>query len=1089
MQIFADRLHLSPSDVTAFLACEHLTTLSLAVARGEIARPVVANGHGDLIRRKGDEHERAYLETLRAQFRNVRQVDFEPGRWEEGQADTLQAMRDGAEVVFQGVFADGGWRGLADFLIRVPKPSALGAWSYEALDTKLARSPKPAYILQLCFYNEQLARLQGREPDAIHVLLGSGEQRSFRPEEFGAYYRRVRSRLERFVAAPPPTEPLPCDHCSICDFKPLCDERWDAVDHLSRVAGLSRRQIEKLAPGGITTLEALGRAAPEPVPDGVGSDVWERVREQAELQLWARENTRDTFALLEPQPESGFSLLPDRSDGDLFFDFEGNPFWDSEGGLEYLWGILDVEQAFTPLHAHDHATEQRAFETFVDLVHERLERYSDLHVYHYAQYEITALRRLMGRYGTREAELDDLLRREVFVDLYRVVRNAIRTSRPGYGLKELEAFLPFRRRAEIQDGASSILVFERWMQTHDAALLAQIDEYNREDCVATLLLRDWLLEQRAEALARFGPFPRPEPKESKPAPPEKVARARLREALLDRGEELAGQLLDYHDRERKPVWWAYFDRIEMTPGELVEDPDSIGRLGLVSGPEPVKKSLSYTLSFPPQEHKLRQGQSVIDPATRKDPGEILELDREDRRLVLKRGPKLAEVPLPRALVPGRPYDTDHQEDALERLGHSLLAGDGRYPALESILRRKPFDRPIQTSDLEEMKGLVLSLDGRHLVIQGPPGSGKTWTSGRLIAHLIANGRRVGVASTSHKAIHNLLDAVEDAAAEAGLHFEGLKKASAGNPESRYVSDHIEAAEDASVCTGCDLTAGTAWLFSRAEHDGSLDYLFIDEAGQVSVADALAMGAAARNIVLVGDPQQLDQVVQGTHPSGSGASVLRHLIGEDETIPPDRGLFLERTYRLHPDVCAYISEEFYESRLEPAPVAAERTTPFGTGLRYLPVDHDGNRQESHAEVEIVRAEVTRLLAAAVPAGEIMVVSPYNMQVNALCEALPETVRVGTVDKFQGQEAQVVLYSLASSSGEDVPRGLEFLLSRNRLNVAVSRARCLAYLVASPRLLEVNARTIPQMRLANALCRFVELAAGAPARNAGLQEVDA
>ena len=284
-------------------------------------------------------------------------------------------MRDGVDVVFQAVFSDGGWRGLADFLLRVEKPSELGAWSYEALDTKLARSAKPAYILQLLFYNEQLARLQGREPDAIHVLLGSGEQVSFRPDEFGAYYRHVRARLERFVADPPPTEPLPVDHCSICDFKPLCDAHWDAVDHLSRVAGLYRTQIEKLAAAGITTLEALGRAPREPVPAGIGADTWAKQREQAELQLWAREHKQDKFVLLQPQPESGFSLLPDPSPGDLFFDFEGNPFWDKDGSLEYLWGILDVERNFTPLHAHDHATERQAFETFVDLVHERLERY------------------------------------------------------------------------------------------------------------------------------------------------------------------------------------------------------------------------------------------------------------------------------------------------------------------------------------------------------------------------------------------------------------------------------------------------------------------------------------------------------------------------------------------------------------------------------------------------------------------------------------------------------------------------------------------------------------------------------------------
>ncbi len=1060
--------YLSPSDVTAFLACEHLTTLSLAQARGEITAPEVENDQMELVFRKGLEHERAYLESLRAEGKTIVEIEFEGRDWEEAQARTVAALESGADVVFQAVFAHDGWRGVADFLIRQPDGS------YEALDTKLARSAKPAYILQLCFYNEQLARLQGREPERIHVMLGSGQLVSFRPSDFGAYYRRVRSRLERFVADPPPTEAIPCDHCGSCGFRPLCDAHWDAVDHLSRVAGLYRTQIEKLAAAGITTLAALGRAPAEPAPAGISADTWAKLREQAGLQLWARENGDDRFVVLEPQPESGFSLLPDPSPGDLFFDFEGNPFWDQDGSLEYLWGILDVDLTFTPLHAHDHASEQVAFEQFIDLVHERLRAHPDLHVYHYAQYEITALKRLMGRYGTREAELDDLLRRGVFVDLYKVVRNGVRTSRPGYGLKELEAFLPFERTAEVKDGGTSIVVFEQWMQTGEQALLDQIDAYNREDCIATLLLRDWLLERRAEALATFGPFPLPEVREPRPVPEVKVERALLRSQLLDAGEELAAQLLDYHDRERKPVYWAMFDRLERTPAELVDDADSIGRLERESGPEPVKQSHAYVLSFPAQEHKLGPGQDVKDPATRESAGEILALDRDARKLTLKRGPSLADVPLPEALIPGDPYRTPAQEDALMRLGRSLLAGDHRYPALESVLRREPFERSIQTSELDEMKALALSLDGRHLVIQGPPGSGKTWTSGRLIAHLIAHGNRVGVASTSHKAIHNLLDAVEEAAAELGLDFHGLKKASGGNPESRYESAHIGSVDASGACVDCELAAGTAWLFSRDEHDGTLDYLFVDEAGQVSLADALAMGTCARNLVLVGDPQQLDQVIQGTHPPGSSASVLKHLIGDVPTIPPDRGLFLERTYRLHPEVCEYISAEFYEGRLEADAITATRSTPLGVGLRFLGVEHDARRQESAEEVEAVRAEVARLLGAGVAAAEIMVVSPYNMQVNLLRAALPDDVRVGTVDKFQGQEADVVLYSMASSSGDDVPRGLEFLLSRNRLNVALSRARCFAYLVCSPRLLEVNCRSIPQMRLANALCRFVELA---------------
>src|SRR5215210_7294031 len=440
MHHHADRLNLSPSDLTAFLACEHLTTLALRAARGEIETPEREDEQRDLIFRKGLEHEAAYLETLRADGRSVVEIDVDDRDWDAAQRRTVEALASGADVVYQGVLVgDDGWRGVADFLLR--RPDGV----YEALDTKLARTAKPAYILQLLFYDEQLERIQGTAdpPRQIHVLLGNGERQSFDPRDFGAYYRRVRSRLERFVADPPPTVPYPVDHCAVCDFKAVCEQYWEDVDHLSRVAGVYRTQIEKLAAAGITTLAQLGRSPAEPVPPGINPDTWAKNREQAELQLHARETGANIYRLQKPQPEAGFSLLPDPSPGDLFFDFEGNPFWDKDGSLEYLWGILDVEGSFTPLHAHDHATERLAFETFVDLVHERLRAHPDLHVYHYAAYEITALRRLMGRYGTREAELDDLLRRGVFVDLLKVVRNGIRAGVPGYGLKELEVFLPF----------------------------------------------------------------------------------------------------------------------------------------------------------------------------------------------------------------------------------------------------------------------------------------------------------------------------------------------------------------------------------------------------------------------------------------------------------------------------------------------------------------------------------------------------------------------------------------------------------------------------------------------------------------------
>jgi uncharacterized protein len=1061
MQVLDGRVWLSPSDVTAYLACDHLTALSLQVAEGRLPEPPPPGDQAELVFRKGLEHERAYLERLRERGLSVTAIELE-GDWARAHDETLAALREGVDVVYQAALIGDGWRGVADFLIRVETPSALGGWSYEALDTKLARHAKPAYVLQLCFYSERLAALQGSEPERIHVLLGNQTMESFRPREFAAYQRRVESRLEGFVADPPETEPFPVDRCGICEFKPRCDAHWDAVDHLCRVAGIQRRQIERLGETGVATLAALARADDGARPPGMADETFAKLRGQARLQLVARERGRDEYELLPLQAEAGFALLPDPSPGDLFFDFEGNPFWDHEGSLEYLWGQTDADDSFLVRWATDHDGERAAFEAFVDEVHARLAVQPDLHVYHYAQYEITALRRMMGRYGTREAELDDLLRREVFVDLYKVVKGGLRISRPGYGLKEIERLLGFERTAEIREGGTSIVEFERWMVEQDDAILDAIAAYNREDCIATRVLRDWLLERRAEALGRFGPFPAPEPVESKPVKPEKEERRILREALLDAGDplrELAGQLLDYHDRERKPVWWAFFDKLDLTAEELVEDPEAIGGMRIAGRPRSEDSSTVHAFTYPPQQQKV--GDAPFDPATRKGAGRIVSHDPDARTLELKRGPSFDGVPLPTALLPGGPYQTRVQEAALERFGRSLLEGVGAYPVLESILRRDGFGRDVQTTDLDELAELLLAIGRcepslappagpvpRHLVIQGPPGSGKTWTAGRLIARLVAEGKTVGVASTSHRAIHKLLAEVETASAERGLPFQGVKKASHGNPESEFAGEVVENVFDNAECVDHDVVGGTAWLFADGRHEKRFDYLFVDEAGQVSLADACAMATCARTAVLVGDPQQLDQVLQGTHPDGSEASVLRHLMGDDATIPPDRGVFLERTFRLHPDVCRFVSEEFYEGRLHPDRSAAARSTPLGTGLRWISAPHHGNRQESREEADAVSAEIARLVGAGVAPTEIKVVAPFN--------------------------ARVVLYSMASSSGDDVPRGLDFLLSRNRFNVAISRAQCLAYLVCSPRLLEVDCRTIEHMRLANALCRFVELA---------------
>jgi predicted RecB family nuclease len=1069
MRLTEDQLAFSPSDLNAFLACPHLTTLQLAVARGELDKPFRLNLHADLIRRKGEEHEARYLASLGNGVVRIGEP-WEIG-WDEAAEATAEAIGDGAPAVYQATFVDDSWRGLADFVERQPDGM------YEVVDTKLARHAKPAHVLQLSFYTEALARLQGRMPEAMHVVTGTDERESFRPDDFAAYYRRLRQRFMDAVEQRRPTYPYPVDFCGLCDFLSRCKDQWERDDHLTLVAGVSRLQFERLSRAEITTLEALAEAALDTKVRSMRSETFTKLRSQAALQLHYRNTGERKVEQLPVEEDRGFALLPAPSAGDVWLDLEGDPWFEPGRGLEYLFGWIEFAENGEPRYeciwARDRDAEKCGFEQLVDYLVDRRRRFPKMHVYHYAAYERSALSRLMGEHATREEEIDDLLRGEVLVDLYRVTRQALRASVPSYSIKEVEKLYDFERTAAVGGGSESVHDFETWLEVGDDSLLEGIRDYNREDCVSLYELHRWLLAQRPELPWRLPPDERERTEEAEERDAE---RARVRDELLAGAEEgeprwLLAHLLDYHRREEKPQWWEYFHHKQLDDEELFDDGDTIGGLEPDGDPVRIKQSWWYPFRFPAQEHKI--GGEGVDPKT--DRSFDVEVDNERGTLQLRWGRELAEEPFPTALIPPQPLHAKVQRAALLRFAKD----QERYPAVVEILGRRP-PRARLDGRLEEA---ALSLDSSYLFVQGPPGSGKTWNGARLAIAFMKAGKRVGITALSHKAIHKFLEDLEEAAVESGYEFRGRKKGSGeGHFEGRFI-DCTDSNEDM-LDDELQLLAGTSWLFARDELDQHVDTLFIDEGGQFALADAIAVGTAARNLVLLGDPNQLPQVSQGSHPPGANASVLGHLLGDDETVLPGMGLFLEQTWRMRPEVNAYVSETFYEGRLDPAPVTSTRSIADGNGVRFVSVEHEGHSQASPEEAEAVKAEIDRLVGTRyVEDGrerelgyeDFIVVAPYNAHVRCLRDRIRDpAVRIGTVDKFQGQQATVSFFSMASSSGEDVPRGLDFLYSRNRLNVAVSRARCLAYVVASPRLLEVNCKTVDQMRLVNALCRFAEAA---------------
>jgi len=1140
MRVSENTVQLTASDLANHLGCQHLTRLDLLVARGDLEAPGYSDPALEALQQRGYEHEAAYIGHLKKKGCAVAELR-ETGDTRAQFAATLAEMKRGTEVITQATLLSNGWMGRADVLRRVATPSPnLGEYSYEALDTKLARETRGRTILQLCLYSDILAGIQGCLPEQMHVVPPGVDfvPESYRVANYMAYYRLVRAQAQSVVKkgdwSGGETYPEPCEQCDICRWWQECDTRRHADDHLSLVASISKMQIAELQARGVNTLAALASAELplDPRPTRGSHEGYAKIRDQARVQLAGRERGEPVHEMLEPEEGFGLSRLPEPTPVDIFFDFEGARFVGEEG-LEYLFGVVsldgDGKPQYESLWGLTPAAEKQAFESFVDDAIERWEADSGFHIYHYAPYEPSAIKRLMGRHATREDEVDRLLRGERFVDLYAIVRQSLRASVESYSIKDLEPFFGFDRSVDLRAAARHMQALEYALEFGAAESIPEevrdaVEGYNRDDCLSTLRLRSWLEDLRTDLVQEGKRIPRPQHSDGRPSEEleEVITRARelakrlTRDLPVDKRERdreqqavwTLAQLLEWHRREEKAVWWEFYRLVGLTDEELLDERAAIAGLEFVKRVERIKKSFVDRYRFPPQETKIRPG----DRLRRGDGensgfGEVAAIDQARRLVDIKKGPSIADIH-PKTVFTHDAVRTSVLQDALLRVGEWVAehqvdepgehrAGRDLLLGLPPRLRGGPISEHLEAAPtaLDAARKLVHELDAGVLPIQGPPGSGKTFIGARMICEAVVAGKKVGITAVSHKVIRNLLDATLEAAYEAGRGIRCVQKAtrkSEEEPPEGITETTSNEKVFALLSSGeVDVAAGTAWLWAREEADGSVDILFVDEAGQMSLANVLAVSQAATSVVLLGDPQQLEQPKRGSHPDGTDVSALEHLLAGHATLPPDRGLFLETTWRLHPTICGYTSEMFYESRLRSQANLHRQEvvggTPIrGAGLWYSPVVHEGNRNDSPEEVSAVARLVSELVDGRtswrdkdgqmlpVSLEDILIVAPYNAQVADLLEELPERARVGTVDKFQGQEAPIVIYSTATSSPEEAPRGMEFLYSQSRINVATSRARCACILVSSPLLFRPECRTPRQMMLANSFCRYLELA---------------
>ncbi len=1065
----------------------------------------------ELIGEKGIEHEQRVLKELSLKLKKV--IKIEHGTREEMIIATKSAMKSGVDLIYQGAITNNIFFGVPDFLLRVDGSSDFGNYQYKILDAKLAKRIKSEYLIQICCYSEMLKFTQGSMSNEAQICLGDNTFKDINIFDFYIFYLKVKDLYLEDMHRSNIELPDPGSFSNWGLFTNYAERKFIEVNHLIQLPDIRESQIQKFYAAGITSIDKLASTSMNRVPE-MDAHVFQKFKNQSRMHIKTLElNVLQYEVIDDCEVGLGLYSLPPKSKLDIYFDIESNPL-SLERPLHYLWGAAfeDSCKDFIGWWAHSELEMKIVFEEFIDWVYLRNKEDPLMHVYHYGQFEISAIRSLMGLYGTREKEVDHLLRNNVFVDLLRVVKQSLCIGGSGYGLKKIEPLYMVNRVDELSSGGDSIVVYEAWASDpkgtsnhNDSSLLNEIWKYNRVDCISLIELVDWLrVIQESVSFHYFAPPKIANDPEISSFQDDLDRFQDDKDLMLKKPHlKMLSNLCLFHKREDKPVWWMLFDRLEKTDADLVNDLDCLGELVATGGVEQITtRSKGFTYTFDSnQESKVKLGDKALK--LKQDINlniSIYDINPAEGLVTLKTTanelPSILSL-IPCSVISAKPISTRIEE---------ILNGYFNDGTLKScvehfLLRQRPSFTLDHGKDLSKLAdntidSLIIaigSLDESYFCIQGPPGTGKTYSGARVINSLVEKGMKVGIASNSHKAINNMLEAVISHMDEEKI--TGLVgKVHNKNDDLLYENERILLSKTPKDMPLSDVSVvgGTAWTFSNEHFQDSLDYLFIDEAGQVSLANMIGMSSSCKNIILIGDQMQLANPSRGIHPDNSGSSCLSYLLEDKPTIPADQGVLLPDTFRMHSSICKFISSRVYENRIKSIEsndkriieLADNKILKKSFGIQYIALDHSGNEQSSMEEVLKIKEIVRTLLSSKrinshgervdVEKGDILIVTPYNHQVRLLSDNLGADFNIGTVDKFQGREAPVVIISMASSNALSSPRGLSFLFDPNRLNVAISRAQSLAILIGSSELEKPFASNERDMKLTNLYLDLIDYA---------------
>ena len=1130
MKIKNNKFFVSPSDLNNFVACKYTVLNEIKYHNKEIRKsPDRANDK--LWKEMGVEHEKRHYKILKEKYKKsitIKSDLNEKDRFDE----TVRAIQKGYDLIYHAYLIDDNLRGEADFLIKCDTKSDLGDYSYEVYDTKITRNLKPRHITQITAYSDMLGKIQKVLPEKMYLIDGSDEYHSFKTIEYIDLFNHSKKEFIKFLSniSKEKIYPEKCSYCNLCDWKDECDKTWENDNYINLVAGSNKSQIEKLKKNKIRTVEQLSKTKLTAIDLKINAESYKKIQLQAQLQEEKRNTGEDKIVILDSDFGKGFYKLPKPDDGDVFFDIEGYPRMDRP--FEYLHGLYYKDKGklkFKDLWAKNYnkESEKNIFIELINFLEKRFVEYPNAHIYHYASYEKRAIRELATSYSSEfpkgDIVNDDLLRKEKYVDLFSIVSQSIRTSERDLSLKSIEKFYNFKRKADIVKADDSVIKYDNWIATKNEKYKQDIINYNEEDCISTYLLREFLVKNKPENIDWFVKLEEitkegEEPNKYRRKASNKLSREEVEVDLNNRLEKKKNKtnkkfvenlknFIGFHWKSNKPEFWEVFDRAEKTHLELEDDTECIANSVLINDkPKVTEDGFVYSYRFNDQNYKQKEGKSAFDAHQIKGLGTIYSIeenfpDKNIVKILVSKRRKNIEMPSLLTLGNTMPPQVHQHDQALNKFLEDYILNNGEnYKSIMDMLERKEPDiKNIKSGSIliEENKDLITqsieivkNLNNSYLTIQGPPGTGKTYTSAKIIIELMKAGKKVGVTSNSHEAIKTLLIAIEQQAVDQNYEFSGMRKSKSSDKHEWKFIRNVTTGKPLNM-DSYSLFAGTSWFFVDPRMNKTLDYLFIDEAGQVALGTTIANATSADNLVLIGDQMQLSQPMRAKHEGYARMSSLDFILEDDDTISTDKGVFLNVTRRLNKKICNYISTSFYDSRLTSDPITETRSVNLkldpikDEGLFYVPIDHNGCSQRSDEEADLVEKVFNKIvnkeyksenITGKISAKDIMVVAPYNAQANNIRERLKkkfkDDVRVGTIDLFQGQEAKVVLISMTTSDVESLPRHKDFFFSRNRLNVAISRAECVAIIIFNENLLLASASNIKEMKLINSFCKLLK-----------------